>query len=625
MLDSPKPSVLRRIRRALLGAPIPTSRAHHERLSPFLGLPVFSSDSLSSVAYATEAILGVLVLGGAAFLAHQIWIALAIILLIVIIAFSYQQTIHAYPSGGGSYIVASENLGETAGLFAAAALLIDYVLTVSVSIAAGVLAITALYPSLLRFLVPISLLCICVVAFANLRGVRESGSIFAFPTYGFVFSILIMIAFGAYRAMTTHTPPQVLDPTRWLGKEHNHAFMFLILRSFAAGCTALPGIEAVSNGVQAFKPPESQNAAKVLRWMAFLLSVLFLGISLLAMKIPHLSLLPNDDKNYTTVAYQVAVYAFGSSSSWMVYIVQLFTALILILAANTAFADFPRLTSLISRDGYLPRYLSRLGDKLVFHNGIIVLAAAAGALVVIFKGQLDLLLPLYAIGVFAAFTLSQAGMVVHWKKSRETGWQRSIVINGVGAVLCGIVLVIIAYTKFMDGAWVVLLLLPIIYGIFKLIKLRYQSIERQLTVTEAPSPSEAPSRHVVVLLVPRVNRGVLTALEYAKSFKGECVAVHVNLNDRVLPELQRSWRQFGGDVELVVLPSPFRSLLGPMLDYVDALKASAPGIVITVVVAEAVSTKWYQKLLAESVALQLKTSLARRRNVVVANVRYFLN
>ncbi len=588
-----------------------------------MGLPVFSSDSLSSVAYATEAILGVLVLGGAVFLTQQIWIAVAIVLLIVIIAFSYQQTIHAYPSGGGSYIVASENLGETAGLFAGAALLIDYVLTVSVSIAAGVLAITALYPFLLKHLVMLSLFFICVVAFANLRGVRESGAIFAFPTYGFVFSIIVMIGFGAYRAATVPSHGQILDPTPWLGKESNHAFMFLILRSFAAGCTALTGIEAVSNGVQAFKAPESANAAKVLRWMAFLLSVLFLGISLLAMKIPHLSLLPNDDRHYTTVAYQVAVYAFGGPHSWMVYVVQLFTALILILAANTAFADFPRLTSLIARDGYLPRYLSRLGDKLVFHNGIIVLAAASGALVVIFKGQLDLLLPLYAIGVFTAFTLSQIGMVVHWLKSREIGWQKSIAINFVGSILCGIVLLIIAYTKFMDGAWVVLVLLPIIYGLFKMIKARYKSMEQQLTLTDEPLP--VASGHIVLLLVPRVNRGIMSALEYAKRLKGECQAVHVTLNDKSLPELQRSWASVGGDIELVVLPSPFRSLIEPMVDYVDKIKSSHPGIVITVIVAEAVSTKWYQKLLAESVALQLKTALASRRNVVVANVRYFLN
>src|SRR5476649_1681076 len=251
MLDSPKPSIMHRIRRAMLGAPIPSSKAHNERLSPFLGLPVFSSDSLSSVAYATEAILGVLVLGGMGYLGQQIWIALAIVILIVIIAFSYQQTIHAYPSGGGSYIVASENLGETAGLFAGAALLIDYVLTVSVSVAAGVLAITALYPHLLRYLIPLSLLCIAIVAYANLRGVRESGVIFAFPTYGFVLSIIVMIVCGAVRSMTTHTPPQVVDPTPWLGRNAHHAFLFLVLRSFAAGCTALTGIEAVSNGVQA--------------------------------------------------------------------------------------------------------------------------------------------------------------------------------------------------------------------------------------------------------------------------------------------------------------------------------------------------------------------------------------
>ena len=623
MHDSPKPSASHRIRRALLGAPIPTSQAHNERLTPFLGLPVFSSDSLSSVAYATEAILGVLILGSAGYLSHQIWIALAIVLLIVIIAFSYQQTIHAYPSGGGSYIVASENLGETAGLFAAAALLIDYVLTVSVSIAAGVLAITALYPTLLQYLVPISLLCTAIVAYANLRGVRESGSIFAFPTYGFVVSIILMIGAGIYRAMTTHTPPQVLDPTPWAGKESNHALLFIVLRSFAAGCTALTGIEAVSNGVQAFKAPESVNASKVLRWMAFLLSVLFMGISWLAMKIPHLSLLPNDDKNYTTVCYQIAVYAFGNPHSWFVYIVQLFTALILILAANTAFADFPRLASLIARDGYLPRYLARQGDKLVFHNGILLLAAAAGALVVIFKGQLDLLLPLYAIGVFTAFTLSQIGMVVHWKNNKEPGWQKSIAINTVGAILCAIVLLIIAYTKFSEGAWVVLVLLPIFYALFKLIRARYKSMSQQL---EATGEQVATGKsHLVLLLVPRVHRGIVSALGYANQLGAECQALHVTINEKSLPELQRHWTQLHTDVPLVVIPSPYRSLITPVLDYVDQLKRERPDVMITVVVAEAVTNKWYQRLLTENVAQQLKSGLASRRNVVVANVRYFIN
>ena len=464
---------------------------------------------------------------------------------------------------------------------------------------------------------------IALVAFANLRGVRESGAIFALPTYGFVVSILIMIGFGIFRALTTHTPPQVLDPTPWAGKDSHHAFLFILLRSFAAGCTALTGIEAVSNGVQAFKAPEAVNASKVLRWMAFLLSVLFLGISWLAMKIPHLALLPNDDKNYTTVCYQVAVYAFGSPNSWFVFIVQLFTALILILAANTAFADFPRLASLIARDGYLPRYLARQGDKLVFHNGILVLAAAAGGLVVIFKGQLDLLLPLYAIGVFTAFTLSQIGMVVHWLKVRGTGWQRSIAINAVGSVLCASVLLIIAYTKFAEGAWVVLLLLPIFYSLFKWIKRRYASMGEQLAHTVQSVPGV--EGHMVLLLVPRVHRGIVSALQYAKMLQGECQAVHITINEKGLPELQRNWAQVSEDVPLVVLPSPYRSLITPMLEYVDLLRLEHPGVLITVVVAEAVSTKWYQRLLTENVAQQLKSALASRRNVVVANVRYFLN
>ncbi len=623
MLDTPKPSALHRLRRALLGAPIPTSQAHGHRLPPFLGLPVFSSDSLSSVSYATEAILAVLILGGTGYLGQQIWISLAIVFLIVIIAFSYNQTIHAYPAGGGSYIVASHNLGEAPSLLAAAALLIDYVLTVSVSVSAGVLAITALYPSWLQHLVPVSLLFIGIVAFANLRGLKESGAIFAIPTYGFVLSMVVMICFGAYKAFTEPSHPQIIDPTPLLGKEAHFSFLFIILRSFAAGCTALTGIEAVSDGVQAFKAPESKNAAKVLRWMAFILSVLFIGISLLAMKIPHLAILPNNDKHYTTVAYQVAVYAFGNPHSWMVYVLQLFTALILILAANTAFADFPRLCSFVARDGFLPRYLARQGDKLVFHNGIIILAAAAGLLVVIFRGQLDLLLPLYAIGVFTAFTLSQTGMVFHWLRERTVGWQKSIVINIIGTLCCALVLVIIAYTKFTDGAWVVIVLMPVFYVIFKLIKRRYVSMAQQLELTSEPRP-QVPG-HLVLLLVPRVHRGIVSALEYAQLLGGECQALHVTINEKNLPELQRNWRLMSKEVDLVVLPSPYRSLIYPVLEYVDKLREENPGVQITVVVAESVSNKWYHNLLTENVGQQLKSALARRKNVVVANVRYFLN
>ncbi len=628
MIDAPPPSISKRIIRALLGAPIPTSKAHNERLSPLLGLPVFSSDALSSVAYATEAILGVLILLSVAALQYQIWISVAIVLLIVIISISYQQTIHAYPTGGGSYIVASNNLGPKIGLIAGAALLIDYILTVAVSVAAGVDAILSALPHLKDHIhdapVTLSLFFIALVAFANLRGLRESGSVFAVPTYGFIISMLVVIGWGVVHLIQTPAmPTQVFSPMA--GKEHNFPLMFIVLRAFAAGCTALTGIEAVSNGVPAFKPPETKNAGKTLIIMSSLLSVLFIGMGFIALHMPEhyasFRIVEATDPRYQTLIAQIAAFGFGQNS-FMFYTVLAFTAAILVLAANTAFADFPRLASLLARDGYLPRYLSRQGDKLVFHNGILVLGAAAAALIVIFGGKLDALLPLYAVGVFTAFTLSQAGMVKHWRRDKGSGWKRSAFINGFGSVLCLVVLCIIAYTKFFEGAWLVLILIPMVYGIFYAIKLRYDSMSRQLLITEAP---EKPSGHIALLLVPRVHRGTVAALEYARQMKGDCQAVHVTINEKALPDLQRKWEQYGEDVPLVVLPSPYRSLIQPVLDYVDQIRSDRPGVLITVIVAEAVSTKWYQKLLTESVAQQLKHALAKRKNVVVANTRYFLN
>jgi amino acid transporter len=628
MIERP-PTIGHRLRRALLGAPIPTSKAHHERLSPFLGLPVFSSDALSSVAYATEAILLILVYLSTAALSYQIWISLAIVALIVFVSISYRQTIHAYPNGGGSYIVASENLGTSAGLVAAAALLIDYILTVSVSVAAGVAAILSAFPTIHHHIphatVTLSLLCIAIVAFANLRGLRESGTLFAFPTYGFILAMGAVILGGGWALM--HTP--VLSPhvaSDVAGKEMHAAHWFIVLRAFAAGCTALTGIEAVSNGVQAFKAPESKNAAKTLVLMSSLLTFLFLGLGYIALQLPqhytHFSAYDSSSPHYITLTAQVAAFAFGPGSIGF-YVVQIFVALILILAANTAFADFPRLASLIARDGFLPRYLSRLGDKLVFHNGIVVLAVAAGALVLAFGGELDLLLPLYAVGVFTAFTLSQTGMVVHWLRERHVGWQRSAVINGIGASLCLIVTLIISITKFIEGAWIVVVLIPIIYAGFVAINNRYASIARQLAVAGTSDVLE-PSRHISVLLVPRVHRGILTALHYAKQLKGDCIAVHVPINDKGLYEVQRAWEVYGESVPMVVLPTPYRSLIKPMTDFVDRLLDEDPNAVITVIVAEAVSTKWYQKLLSENVAQQLKVAMASRPGVVVANPRYFL-
>jgi amino acid transporter len=620
-MQLPGESLGSRIWRTLLGRPIPTAKAHHERLSPIIGLPVFSSDSLSSVAYATEAILSILVLMSTAMLGVQIWVSLAIAFLISVVAASYRQTIHAYPKGGGSYIVVSENLGEKPGLVAGAALLMDYILTVAVSIAAGVAAIRSAYPDITPYATLLAILLIFLVGWINLRGVRESGVLFSIPTYGFIIVMLALVFGGIYAAHTRGAPAPVIDPDPIIGSEAHFPVWFIILRSFAAGCTALTGIEAVSDGVPAFRPPEAKNAAKVLTWMAILLAAMFLGIGYIVMHLPELSLHPVRNPDYKTVTAQVAEFVFGPGSP-MFFVIQFFTAAILILAANTAYADFPRLCSFISRDGFLPRYLSRLGDRLVFHNGIIILAIAASALVYIFHGELDLLLPLYAVGVFTAFTLSQLGMVQHWRDNQVPGWKRSIAINGLGACLCAIVLGIIAYTKFLEGAWIVIVLLPMIVGVFLAIKRRYQSVARQLEF--AGDKCDLAPGHITLLLVPRVNAGILQGLQYAQQLKGEVQAVHVTINEKLLPDLQRKWSQYGGEVPLVVLPSPFRSLIGPVVEYVDELRVQHPTAMVTVIVAEAVSTKWYQKLLTENVTLRLRNALQSRRNVVVATVRYFL-
>lgn len=618
--------------------------AHNERLSPFLGLPVFSSDALSSVAYATEAILGILVLGSnfntangplRDLIPYQIWISVAIVVLIGIVALSYNQTIHAYPSGGGSYIVASENLGETAGLLAGAALLVDYVLTVSVSVAAGVVAITSAFPSLAPHVVPLSLLCIAVVAWANLRGVKESGAVFAIPTYGFIVGMAILIIVGIFKSLGQTEVHQTIVAMKGseslIGKELSFALVFVVLRAFAAGCTALTGIEAVSNGVQAFKPPESHNASVTLRWMAAILAFMFLGTSYLAMHLPTLNLDDSNESGYMTVVAQIAAWAFGFKqgghnavfSNIGFYYIQFMTAAILVLAANTSFADFPRLSSLLARDGYLPRPLSRQGDRLVFHNGILLLALAAGFIIWKFDGKLDSLLPLYAVGVFTAFTLSQFGMVQHWRRERGSHWIQSAIINGFGAGLTLVVTAVIFWTKFRDGAWIVAILLAILFALFKAISGRYASISKQLALEGALE--EGAKEHMSLLLVPRVHKGIAAALAYAKLLDLDCRAVHVAINKKALPEVMAMWERYGQGVPLEVLNSPYRSLVQPVLDLVDEELKAHPDRVITVIVPEAVASTWVHRLLQENVANQLKTALGSRENVVVTNVRYFLD
>lgn len=622
MSETEKKSLLGNLRRIFIGAPIASRNAAHEKLTPLIGLAVFSSDALSSVAYATEAILAVLILYSQAAMGWQFGITIGICLLIGVVALSYNQTIHAYPSGGGSYIVASENLGESPGLIAGAALLVDYILTVAVSVAAGIAALSSAFPAIEPHKVMISILAVALIAWANLRGVKESGVLFAIPTYTFVVLMFAMISVGVFKALGTpfngQTVVAMSKGKDMIGAEANFAVLFILGRAFAAGCTALTGIEAVSNGVQAFKEPVAKNASTTLWRMTMILGTMFVGVGYVVQHLPSITLL---DPTKTVVS-QVAAWTFGQNSP-MFFAIQFATAAILVLAANTAYADFPRLSSLIARDGFLPRPLARQGDRLVFHNGIIFLAGASALLIFVFKGELDLLLPLYAVGVFTAFTLSQTGMVIHWKNSKEPGWIKLAIINGIGAVATLIVTLVIGSTKFTEGAWIVIILLAILYRLFKAIRGRYDSISRQLAL-DGTTPTAITGR-TTLLMVPRVHKGILSALQYSKALDPNICAIHVAISKRHLPEVRDLWEQYGEGVPLVVLNSPFRSLIEPIMDYTDKLLEENPNQVVTVIVPEAVSLRWYHKLLQENVAIQLKNALGTRKNVVVSNVRYFLD
>ena len=608
------------IKRLLVGQPLDTAEQHEQRLSKRIALAVFSSDALSSVAYASEAIMLVLVSAGVFGLPLVIPVSVAIAVLLLIVGFSYRQTIHAYPNGGGAYIVAHENLGEVPGLIAAAALLIDYVLTVAVSVSAGVFAITSLaatwgYPALADYRVEIALACIALITVINLRGVKESGAIFSVPTYIFIFSMLSLIVLGITRVVSlgaTPVPPnasEIVAPTATLG-------LFLLLQAFSAGCTALTGVEAISNGVPAFKKPESDNASTTLLWMVGILGAMFLGISILA---NYYGIVPREQES---VVSQIARNIVGTGPAY--FVIQVATALILVLAANTSYADFPRLSSLLSRDRFLPRQFSSRGDRLVFSNGILALGVFAALLVVIFKAREQAMLPLYAIGVFISFTLSQFGMVKHWLRTREPGWRRSVVINGVGAVLTALVFMIIIYTRFARGAWAVLVLLPVLVLVFRRVHRHYKDVARQLSLEQAPHVG-AVRRHTALVLVSGIHRGVVPALEFAKSIAPDnTTALYVNLDDEQAAKMQAKWARWGCGVPLEILASPYRSLVRPILRYIDQLDARYDDDVLSVILPEFIPSKWWQHLLHNQTALALKAALLFRKGVVVISVPYHL-
>jgi amino acid transporter len=607
------------LKRVLIGAPIPTSEEHHQRLRKVVALPVFASDAISSTAYATDEI--VLVLTAQAGIGAAAWgyltpLAVVVAVLLVIVVVSYRQTIYAYPSGGGSYIVSRENLGEAPSLVAGAALLTDYILTVAVSVAGGVLAIQSGFGFESRWRVPLCLLMIAIMTVANLRGVRESGALFAPPTYLYVVMLILLIVVGLYRIFVQDLGPipqsMLSEEGRALAAGTSALSLLMLLRAFSSGAVALSGVEAVSNGVPAFRRPESRNAATTIAIMGAILGTTFLGVSVLA---AHLH--PYRGEDDPTGIALMAEYVYGGKG-FLFWVTQIATFAILILAANTAYADFPRLSSIIARDGFLPRQLANRGDKLVFSNGIIFLALIAGVLIVVFKGNIAALIPLYAFGVFTGFTLSQAGMIVHHFRLREPRWKPSAVVNGVGCVATGVVAIVVVVSKFTEGAWIPAVLIPAMVLAFRAIARHYRKVRAAVQVDETFTP--ARRTHLVVVLVGSVNRGVIEAVRYARSLAPErLIAVSVVSTPEEQREIADAWERHEMPVPLHTISSPYRELTRPVLEYLDELDAESPDDVITVVIPEFV-TDWKQQWLHNQSALALKVRLLYRPNTVVTSV-----
>ncbi len=617
------------LKRALIGAPIASSQAEHERLTKVKALAVLSSDAISSVAYATEACMAILILAGLAALNLVLPISIAIVALLAIVAISYRQTIPAYPNGGGSYIVAKDNLGALAGLVAAASLLIDYVLTVSVSVASGVqnLASIPLFSGLNQGHgeVILDVALVIIITVVNLRGVRESGSIFAIPTYFFIVTALMMIFFGLFKAYVFdhqpflaafHTPGnQRVVPVEGVS-------LFLILRAFASGCSAMTGVEAISNGVPAFQKPETKNARTTLTAMAVILGILFVGIMLLALTY---GIAPDPSGNQTVIA-QIAQRVFQGPFSFMFPVLQVAILLILTLAANTSYADFPRLASLLARDNYLPHQFAFRGDRLAFTIGIVFLAVLASVLLLIFNGDTNHLIDLYAVGVFMSFTLSQGGMVRHWWRLRteQKSWLRSAIINGTGAVTTALVALIIAVTKFQSGAWIVVVLIPLLVLMFMGIHTHYKNVEQERTTNIPSKPADI--KHLFIVPIAGMDRVSVQSLSYARSISDNVIAVHVAVDEADEEGVREAWKRWRPNIgtdektELVVIESPYRSLGRPLLAYIDTVHELYPEYTLTVLLPEFIVSHWWEHFLHNQTALQLKAALLFRPGIVVTSV-----
>jgi amino acid transporter len=623
------------LKRILIGRPLANDEADHQRISKRIGLAVFSSDAISSTAYATGEILIVLVgaagmvqANGAATTDLLKPIAFMVVILLALVANSYRETIHAYPDGGGAYVVARENLGEIPSLVAGASLLVDYVLTVSVSVAAGVLALYSYYPSLEQYRVPICLAFVALLTVGNLRGVKESGRMFAVPTYLYIGMLLVFIGFGTYQKIKGTLP--VFDPTteaaqeqiRELQADHGPYLgtisLFIFARAFSSGAVALSGVEAISNGIPAFRKPTSKNAAQTLGVMAVILGSTFFMISFIA---SWMKPIPSESESaLATMGREIF-----AGSSVLFALLQFATMAILILAANTAYADFPRLAAIIGKDGYLPRQFANRGDRLVFSNGVLILAGASSVLLVAFGGNVTLLIPLYAVGVFTSFTISQTGMVRHHLKERQPKWQLSVVNSTLGAIATFLVAVVVIVSKFAIGAWIVVCLIPLIVMAFKRVRSHYAKVAAGLRVSSEHIEELAPMAHGVVVLIGGVNRSALGAIRYARSVAAhDTVALTVAMDETHADHVRKQWQEFGIDFPLEIIESPYRDLTATVEDYLDQLDDRWGHDYLTVVIPEFVLPHWYQGIFHNQSALALKLALKFRPNTVVVNVPYLV-
>jgi amino acid transporter len=615
----------------LIGRPLSTAEAPHQAINKIIGLAVFSSDAMSSVAYAPQELMLILALAGAGALALSVPLAIGIVVLLAVLTLSYEQTIHAYPGGGGAYIVARDNLGELPAQTAGAALLTDYILTVAVSISSGVAQIVSAFPALYHYRVELSVAMVVVVTIINLRGVKESGTVFAVPTYFFLLMAFITVGTGLSKYLAG-TLPMVSNPPAFAAEGVLPLTLFLVLRAFASGTTALTGVEAISNGITAFKEPKSHNAGRTLLVMSAILGSLMLAITFLSRQI---GAVPTEAGE--TVISQLARTALNSEALYLAVIAS--TTLILLMAANTAFADFPRLAALHAGDGFLPRQLTYKGSRLVFSRGILTLGLIASAMINAFQASVTRLIPLYAIGVFLSFTLSQAGMARRWWRvghlnpgeeikdpgstlRYENGWQAKLLINSAGAVMTFVVMCVFATTKFHDGAWIIVLLVPALVFIFFRIHHHYKTVARVLSL-DAYQPDLPPRRHRVIMPIGGVHQGTLSALRYAQLLGPDVTAVHIGIDPLEIERVRHKWELYGDGVRLEVIESPYRELIEPLLEYINTVDAARqPGERITIVVPYFVSRRRWANLLHAQTATWLRLALMFRPGIVITDVPY---